>query len=109
MPYVSRDENGAIAAVFRVPTDNATEYVPPGNPEVTDFLYDRQSDPHQPLTESDAGMSRVVEDLIDLLIDKNIISFSDFPLPAQERMLERRRFRGALDGLIGLVNEEPDL
>lgn len=109
MPYVSRDETGAIEAVFRVPTDRATEYIPPGTPEVTDFLYDRDNDPHEPLYQSDAGMSRVVEDLINILVKKNVISLSDFPLPAQDRMLERQRFRGSLDGLIGLVNEDLDI
>jgi hypothetical protein len=50
---------------------------------------------------------RVLEDLIDLLITRDVIRFTDLPLPAQEKLMERRSMRqslGALD-LLGGANE----
>lgn len=43
--------------------------------------------------ESDIHLARVLEDLISLLIDRNLISFTDFPHAAQKRLLERETMR----------------
>ena len=43
--------------------------------------------------ESDLAMARVLEDLIDLLIDKGVVMFSDFPEAARRKLLERHGLR----------------
>ena len=51
------------------------------------------------LQESDMRLVRVLEDLIDLLIDRDVIRFTDLPLPAQEKLMERRSLRQTLGAL----------
>jgi hypothetical protein len=43
--------------------------------------------------ESDIQLARVLEDLISLLIDRDFIRFTDFPEPAQKRLIEREGLR----------------
>ncbi len=43
--------------------------------------------------ESDAEYVRVVEDLIQVLIDKRIIKFTDLPSSVQEKTRNRQRIR----------------
>ena len=45
---------------------------------------------HQALSDSDAGLARVTEDLIDILITRGVIQFTDFPPAAQAKLLDRR-------------------
>jgi hypothetical protein len=38
-------------------------------------------------------LSRVVENLVDVLIEKNLIMFMDLPNGAQQKLMERRGVR----------------
>ena len=102
MPYVKRDEQGRISAVNLEPGEGMEELAP-HSPELLEFM--RQAGLEQStLQESDMGLVRVLEDLIELLIDRDVIRFTDLPLPAQEKLMERRSLRqtlGALDLLDG--------
>jgi hypothetical protein len=105
MPYVKRDDQGRITAVNLEPAEGL-EDVPPNSPELLDFMT-RMGLEHSTLQQSDMRLVRVLEDLIDLLIDRDVIRFTDLPLPAQEKLMERRSMRqslGALD-LLGGANE----
>lgn len=105
MPYVKRDEQGRIHAVNLEPAEGMEE-IPLHSPELMEFM--RQVGLEQgTLQESDMRLVRVLEDLIDLLIDRDVIRFTDLPLPAQEKLMERRSLRqtlGALN-LLGGANE----
>ena len=105
MPYVKRDEQGRIIAVNLEPGEGLAE-LPPHTPELLEFM--RKMGMEQgSLQESDMRLVRVLEDLIDLMIDRDVIRFTDLPLPAQEKLMERRSMRqslGALD-LLGGANE----
>lgn len=97
MPYVRRDEQGRIIAVDTEPAAGFAE-VPSTAPELIEFL--RGLEPGQPsLQQSDMRLVRVLEDLIDLLIERDVIRFTDLPLPAQEKLLERRSMRQSLRAL----------
>ncbi len=50
------------------------------------------------LKATDQGFIRVTEDLIDTLISKNIITLSDLPTDAQEKVNNRKTKRADLDG-----------
>jgi len=58
------------------------------------------------LNESDLPFVRVLEDVIDLLIDKSLIRFTDLPLAAQNKLLQRRSTRERRQGLSLLVDED---
>lgn len=48
------------------------------------------------LAETDASMARVVEDLITVLVDRQIIALSDLPKKAKEKISAREELRALL-------------
>lgn len=52
-----------------------------------------------PMAPSDLGLVRVIEDLVDLLIDRAVIRFTDLPPAAQLKLMERRGAREAMQRL----------
>jgi len=95
MPFVKRDTEGKIIAVYESAADGATEEVGAGDPGLGEFLTragSAQGGVGEWL-ESDLALARVLEDLIDILIEKNILVFTDFPSAAQHKLLQRRGLR----------------
>ncbi len=95
MLYVERDEEGKIVAICRQPGERAREAKGLLDPEVLDFF--RASGEKDGLARllslSDTSIIRVLEDLIDLLVRKNIILFTELPEEAQKKIQERRQLR----------------
>lgn len=60
---------------------------------------------HHALAASDAGLARVTEDLIDILITRGVIQFTDFPPAAQAKLLERRQTRATLSNRLRLLDD----
>jgi len=95
MPFIKRDADGTIIAVYTNAEQPGLEQVNGDDPQLIDFLYDGDPDAaaRKDLIESDLGMARVLEDLIDLLIEKGAFRFTDLPEPAQRKLLSRRGLR----------------
>lgn len=95
MPFVKRDENGNIVAVYSAAEMPGLEEVSANDPQLIDFLYagDPDAVAKKDMIESDLGMARVLEDLIDLLIEKGAFRFTDLPQAAQQKLLARRGLR----------------
>lgn len=51
------------------------------------------------LADSDQATVRVLEDLIETLIHKGLIHFTDLPEAAQARLIERRTLRRSVNAL----------
>lgn len=98
MLYVERDGTGNIVAIYNSPNEKATEKKESADGEVLDFLSDSSGEDSRKLllSLSDKGMIRLIEDLIDLLIRKNIILFTELPEQAREKMQERSKLRGEI-------------
>ncbi len=64
------------------------------------------SNPAEELIDSDAGMVRVLEDLVDVLITRGVIQFTDLPVPAQAKLLQRRETRANLANRLDLLGDE---
>lgn len=94
MPYVRRSTTGQIVALFQATETDAQEFLPADAPEITDFL-GRPSDVRL-FSKSDEDLIRVLEDLIDVLISKNVFRLTDLPAPAQEKLLSRKHLRQQL-------------
>jgi hypothetical protein len=60
------------------------------------------------LSESDIGLARVLEDLIDVLITRGHIQFTDLPEAAQAKLLERRQTRANLSHRLDLLPDDKD-
>lgn len=58
-----------------------------------------------PLSQTDADLARVLEDLIDVLITRGVIQFTDLPEAAQVKLLERRETRASLSNRLQLLPE----
>ena len=61
------------------------------------------------LDASDLEMARITEDLIDLLIGRNIINFTDFPGMAQTKLINRRALRSNMSARTNLVGDEENI
>ncbi|NMM43226.1 hypothetical protein HH303_01970 [Rhodospirillaceae bacterium KN72] len=110
MPYVSRDENGKINGIGDRPSGNAKEFLPNDHPEVMQYL--RGASPSvmmDRLSATDLEMARIAEDLIDVLITRNILNFTDFPVEAQKKLMARQKLRKSLSALSNLVTDEDDI
>jgi hypothetical protein len=60
------------------------------------------------LSQSDTGLARVLEDVIDVLINRGVIQFTDLPDQAQLKLLERRQTRASLSNRLQLLPEEDE-
>ncbi len=110
MPFVSRNAQGAITGVFGRSTPIAHEELDTSHPELRAFLQGPGArHVRNKLSASDTDMSRIVEDVIEVLITKNIINFTDFPREAQQKLLHRRDLRRNLSTLTNLVGDEDDI
>lgn len=100
MPYIKRDSNNAILSIHRQSGDEHSEFLPPTSPEVIRFLSNDQSindtTAKAALSESDTDFARATEDLIQLLISKNMILFTDLPPEVQAKMSGREKLRSNL-------------
>lgn len=108
MAYIERDQQGKIIAVFETPQNNAQESLATDAPELLEYFLSRTdiNDARTTLSSSDADLIRVLEDLVNTLIDKKVILFTDLPLAAREKLANREKVRGHLSSLENLMNED---
>jgi hypothetical protein len=93
MPYVMKGADGQITAVSAIAVDAVGwEFIEGNSEDYVEFLQTALAQ-HDPFRESDIHLARVLEDLISLLIKRNIIQFTDFPSAAQRRLTERQMLR----------------
>jgi hypothetical protein len=98
MPYIVRDEHGKVIKASARSIHGA-ELVSHNHPDVIEFLKTHGQDPKQveeslsELRRTDNEMSRAVEDIIMVLLKKNIIKMSDMPKAVQDRMALRVKLR----------------
>ena len=110
MPFVKRDDGGVVIAVVNDDGGQGWEEVPPEDEELAQFVYQNHPDSakKRELVESDLGLARVMEDLIDLLIEKGTFMFTDLPGPAQKKLLARRGLRKEFAYVENLFGTEED-
>lgn len=109
MPYVTRDAAGRISGIFDQAEVGVAEELQANDPELTRFLVERglasPDSARQVLAGSDLKMIRLVDDLIDLMIDKDVIKYTDLPPAAGEKYLQRQVARKRLQ----IVVSEDDI
>ena len=96
MPFVKRDEEtGEIVGVFHQPMQEGLEEVDSRDAELSVFLYDVLLDygVRRGWIDSDLSLVRVLEDLVDVLIERGAFMFTDLPDAAQEKLRGRRGLR----------------
>jgi len=95
MPFVKRDPEGKVIGLFCEEQSDATEEVSVNNKEIINFLEnnDYKEYTNHLLNQSDTNFIRVLEDLIDVLLDKHILLLTDLPDAAQQKLLKRKKIR----------------
>ena len=107
--YIKRADDGRIELVSREVTPDCREFLAPDSPELLDFLMAGEMKKGEaPFQTSDLAFVRVLEDVIELLMDKSVISFTDLPEPAQQKLMERQSLRRRLNGLSLVGNDDED-
>jgi hypothetical protein len=107
MPFVIRDHSGSIQAL----QDSGAlggEWLEVSHPDVEAFLK-QLSGRHamQALSDSDSDMVRVIDDLVDLLVARQVLIFTELPERVQSKLLDRKQLRkdaGTLQNL--MVDDE---
>ncbi len=92
MLYVERGKDGKIIALHKTPSPVAQEEKSLLDEEVQAF-FDSSDSWKQLMERSDLETVRILEDLIDILIRKNVIHFTELPELAQKRLLDRKHLR----------------
>lgn len=113
MPYVLRDEQGVLVSVSVEKNEREAEWIEPDAAELQAFLARIRGgdlpDALNHLINTDWGLIRVLEDLVDALIAKDVILFTDIPEAAQKKLLERRSLRDSMNSLNLLKDDDQGL
>ena len=91
MPYVRRNALGEIDSLH-ARAEGADEFLANTDPAVQGFV-GNAGHPDQAFEQLDADFVRVIEDVIDTLIVKNILNITDLPDQAQAKLFARKSFR----------------
>lgn len=110
MPYVLRNADGSIQAIS---TDEAMANLPAWErigDDAADYLRFLESTIAKvdPFRESDIHLARVLEDLVSVLIERDVIRFTDLPEAARKRLLERQALRQKKTQLSNILDEGLD-
>jgi len=108
MPYVSRNTNGEVTEIHNSPTEDADQWVEANSPEIINFLtrIETTDQAKKALTTTDNEMVRVVEDLIDMLMERQIFIFTELPEPVQAKLNARKQLRQDMNSLENLINDD---
>ncbi len=90
MPYVTRNAHGQIVGLAA----EGTELLPPTHPEVLSFLFSGPlGESSAALLTADMTLIRVIEDVVEVLIDKRLLSLDDLPEAARGKLSARGGLR----------------
>jgi hypothetical protein len=104
MFYVVRNPAGQVVSLHREPQADAQEYLAADHTDVQAFFGAAPAPASAPATATpretfdrmDTELIRVLEDLVNVLIAKNVIDLTDLPAEAQAKLLLRKGFRERL-------------
>lgn len=102
--FVNRNAQGQIVSISAVEDERHQEPVSLPNAEIDAFMANDKPEVDA-LKASDYELIRVIEDLIDLLSASGTIRFTDLPLEARRKLLERKSIRSGRSGFT-LLNDD---
>lgn len=106
MKYVRKNADGDIVAISQESLGPEWTPMSDDGEAVNRFL---SSGSDVDLRSSDADFIRVLEDLIDVLVDRNVIRFTDLPPPAQAKLAHRQGMRERVRALRLIDDDESGL
>jgi len=111
MPYVNRNEQGRVVQLLDAPSSGASEWLELSHPEVIELLQRpvNETELKKSLVSSDGEMVRVVEDLIDLLMERQVFVFTELPDAVQAKLNARKKLRHDVNAISNLIGEEDNI
>ena len=104
MVYVKRDSSGNIVGVSELADEHFAESVASEDPALQLFLARVGRDASE-LEVSDQDFIRVLEDVVELLISKGVILFTELPQTAQDKIMNRQLLRSRLGEALDLLED----
>jgi hypothetical protein len=106
MLYAERNEHGEISAIRNSPEQPGQD--PITDDELVTFLSQAGdiASYQTLLTLLDSRIVRVLDDLIEVLIDKNVIRFTDLPEDARKKIGDKKRIRKKMHDEIQLMADD---
>ena len=108
MIYMVRNANGDIENIEFAPGPNREE-ISLHDPKLKEFIENAPNSDEivqTVLNRLDLDMVRVIEDVIDIMIDKNLILFTDLPDPVQNKILFKKTIRNISSNTSIIEDEE---
>ncbi|MEH6591765.1 MAG: hypothetical protein V7746_16010 [Halioglobus sp.] len=104
MPYVKRDAQGTIVGLAESSGDGFSETLSADSPEIVAFL--GRIDVTASIGATDQDFVRVLEDVVELLVAKGVILFTELPESAQHKVMLRQQLRSELGAKLDLIGED---
>ncbi|WP_434986258.1 tryptophan synthase subunit beta like protein [Vreelandella zhaodongensis] len=103
---IKRNAQGEIVMLSKEPSPECNDTIAADSPEVFAFLAQQTGESAQFIA-SDLAFVRVVEDMLEVLLEKGVISFTDLPAAAQSKILERKSLRSKSS--VNLLSDDGDI
>lgn len=97
--FIKRNEKAEIIALSKVIAVGFNEQLPDDDAQIIAFLHSAKTAGQLALEQTDQTMARVMEDVVNLLVEQGVIRFTDLPDAAQHKLLNRRELRGKRQGI----------
>ena len=108
MMYIKYCETGEVVAVSEDKLPGFLPVIKDTDKSALAFFLKKNQSASNVLDETDKNMARVMEDVVNLLVDKGIICFTDLPLAAQQKLAQRKKLRGSHQS-INLLSDDENL
>jgi len=111
MPYVNRNERGDVIQLLDMPNKESCEWLEVNHADVIEFLRQppQANELKKSLSSSDSDMVRVVEDLVDLLMEKQVFVFTELPEAVQDKLNRRKKLRHDVNALSNLIGDDDNI
>lgn len=108
MLYIKRNQNDEILEIEFTQKEGFEE-ISLHDPNLARYIENSENSDeiiHKVLGRLDLDMVRIIEDVIDILIDKNIMLFTDLPDPVQNKILFKKAIRNISKNKTTILAEE---
>jgi hypothetical protein len=106
MTYIKRNPSGKLVAVSSGPMDGFVEATMEDQDDLVDYGVELLGREDHDLLKTDLDFVRVLEDVIELLMAKNVIQFTELPDASQAKMLARKKLRDGLSNKLDLLEND---
>ncbi len=110
MAYVLQNDRGEILALYDKQEDINAKWMDDNSPDVINFKNKSATGnlSEQVLIASDMELIRVLEDIVELLIKKQVFVFTELPTFAQSKLSKRQKLRTDMVSLTSLIGSTDD-